>query len=79
MKSLTSKQKKLLRRWFKESGNRKIHGGQKHCKFDINDLTDEKWDILIELNNTERLSYYINEFLDELKEKERMETGGENK
>ena len=70
MKKLTSKQKKLLSRWFKESGNREIFEGQKHCKFDIDDLTDEQWDILIDINDTDLLSCYVDIFLNDLLRKE---------
>jgi hypothetical protein len=70
MRGLTVKQKKLLKRWYIESGYREIFEGRFHYKFTVEDLTDAQWDILMKINDTEVLHQNIDRFLNDLKEED---------
>ena len=55
MRNLTAKQKKLLKEWYKNT--------DLVC---VDDLTDEQWNILEKINDTEILYQNVNAFLNEL-------------
>lgn len=69
MRELTAKQKKLLRKWFKESEpsrEEKILMGKTNPLRTADDLTTEQYEELEKINDTEVLYQNINYFLDEL-------------
>ncbi len=69
MRQLTSKQKKLIRKWFEESVKEAPYISK--AEYDLksaDDLTVEQWDILKAINDTEILYQNINCFLDDLHE-----------
>ena len=69
MRTLTSKQKKLLTKWFYQSGSKLAWETSKHYSLDsVKDLTYEQWKILVDINDTEVLYQNINCLLDDLHE-----------
>ena len=62
MRDLTKKQKTLLIKWHKENNTN-----------NVNDLTDEQWDILEKINDTELLFQNANRLLIDLTMKEESE------
>lgn len=75
MRALTSKQKKLLTKWFKESKRGLPFETLRYTLSNVEDLTDAQWDILEEINDTEVLYQNINCFINDLHTKELMKTG----
>ena len=70
MRDLTVKQKNLLKKWFKEaepSEKNKMLFNQDNTLRSVNDLSEEQWDKLKEINNTEILFQNVNNFLWDLR------------
>ncbi|TET08100.1 MAG: hypothetical protein E3J83_04290 [Candidatus Atribacteria bacterium] len=69
MRALTKKQKTLITKWFKNSGNKVSWETHKHYSLNsVKDLTYEQWKILVDINDTEILYQNINAFIDDLHE-----------
>jgi len=70
MRDLTKKQKELLKKWFKEAEptkEGKIIFGKINPLFKVEDLSNDKWEKLVEINDTEVLYQNVNGFLWDLR------------
>ena len=70
MRRLTAKQKKLLRKWYKEAeptDEAKMLYGDINPIRQVENLTSEQWQELIKINDTEVLYQNVNRFLWDLR------------
>lgn len=70
MRELTIKQKNLLKKWFKDSEpteKEKLIFNKTNELREVENLTEEQWDILVEINDTEILYQNVNSFLWDLR------------
>ena len=70
MRELTVKQKKLLRKWYKEAEpteEAKMLYGDTNPMRQVVDLTSEQWQELMKINDTEILYQNVNRFLWDLR------------
>jgi len=70
MRDLTAKQKKLLKKWYKEAEPTKeakmLYGDINPVK-QVENLTSEQWQELVKINDTEVLYQNVNAFLWDLR------------
>ena len=70
MRQLTAKQKKLLRKWYKEAEPteeaKMLYGDTNPIK-QVENLTSEQWQELMKINDTEILYQNVNRFLWDLR------------
>ncbi len=70
MRDLTAKQKKLLRKWYKEAEPTKeaemLYGAINPIR-KVENLTSEQWQELMKINDTEVLYQNVNSFLWDLR------------
>jgi hypothetical protein len=67
MRDLTKKQKDLIRTWVKASRHKEVW--ETFYSYDINDiddLTNEQWETLQEIHDTEILYQTVNNFIQDL-------------
>ena len=70
MRDLTAKQKKLIMKWFREhepTEKEKLLFGSVNTLKDVNDLTDEQYKELVDINDTEILFQNVNNFISDLR------------